>query len=100
MSAECCICRRDILDSDAWVFTRHRASEAGIAAAHKACTADGTQRWCRANRPHSDPLTAARREGWRWGSEGRYPRPGHTAERRLADGRAGRLKHAPDPIDS
>lgn len=95
---DCCICDRPIQRSDAWVLTRHRNSEKGVGAAHKACTADGTERWCRLGQPHSDPLTAARRDGWAWGSEGRFARPGHTAERRLADARAGRLKHAPDPI--
>lgn len=33
-------------------------------AVHRACTAAGVRRWCRENQPHSDPLTAARKESW------------------------------------
>lgn len=36
---------------------------------HRACLKEGVERWNRENRPHSDPLTASRREGWSWHSE-------------------------------
>lgn len=36
---------------------------------HRACLAEGVERWARQNRPHSGPLEAARREGWSWHAE-------------------------------
>lgn len=33
---------------------------------HRACLAEGVERWNRLNRPHGSPLEASRRDGWRW----------------------------------
>lgn len=103
-SVDCLHCGRLIQNDDVWTFTRHRASDRGIAAVHVACTAHGVRRWCRANRPHGDPLEAARREGWRFTREAGDSHPvgreGHTVRFRLTDAREGRLRFGPDPTDS
>jgi hypothetical protein len=36
---------------------------------HRACLKEGVERWLRLGRPHSDPLEASRRDGWRWHAE-------------------------------
>lgn len=100
----CLHCEETIERSDVWTFTRHKPAPKGIAAVHVACTASGVRRWLREGKPHSSPLEAARTEGWAFTAEadGSVPfgRPGHTVAMRLDDARRGRLKYAPDPVDS
>lgn len=70
--AICQVCNLALRATDA-VLTNVHDGERGMV--HRACTADGVERWNRANRPHGSPLEAARRDGWRWadapGKDGR-----------------------------
>lgn len=69
--AKCHVCNERIRISDPCADRRTLDADGGtrVVRAHRACLKEGVERWNRANRPHSRPLVASRREGWSWHAE-------------------------------
>lgn len=68
---ECLVCGDDIRLEDAFADRRVRQPDGGTAIerGHRACLREGVERWNRLNRPHTGPLDASRRDGWKWHAE-------------------------------
>jgi hypothetical protein len=69
--AECFVCGGRLRVSDPTADRRVPAEDGGekVERGHRACLKEGVERWNRENRPHSGPLAASRKEGWRWHSQ-------------------------------
>lgn len=60
---KCQVCGHALRVTDAVLTNVHDGKKGMV---HRACTADGVERWNREGRPHATPLGTARRERWTW----------------------------------